>query len=40
MLNKSRLVTVALTIAAIAVLMRVDTARDLITGDDKFLGIF
>lgn len=40
MFSKSRLVTVGLTVLAIAVLMRVDMTKDLITGEEKFLGIF
>lgn len=40
MLTKTRLMTAGLTIALIAIAMRTDQGRSLITGDKKFLGIF
>lgn len=40
MLTKNRLVTAAVTIGVLALLMRVEPAKEFITGDSKFLGIF
>ncbi len=40
MFGKSRLMTVALTLAALAVVYRIEPAKDVLTGDNKFLGIF
>lgn len=40
LLSTNRLTTVALTIAAIAVIYRVPAAKDALMGDEKFLGIF
>lgn len=39
-MSKSRLMTVGLTLAAIAVINRVPQAKEVLTGDTKFLGIF
>ena len=39
-MSKSRLITVATTIAVLAVLYRVQPAKEMITGETKFLGIF
>lgn len=40
MFSKSRLITVAMAVGAIALLNRVPKAKDAISGDTKFLGIF
>lgn len=40
LLSQNRLMTVALTIAALAAIYRIGPARDALTGDSKFLGIF
>jgi hypothetical protein len=40
MFTKSRLMTVGLTVAVLAVLNRYEPAKNAINGDDKFLGIF
>jgi hypothetical protein len=32
--------TIAATVAVLAVIYRVDAAKNLLTGEDKFLGIF
>ncbi len=39
-MNKSRLITVGLTLAALAVVFRVEPAKAALTGEEKFLGIF
>lgn len=39
-MNKSRLITVAIAVGVVAAMYRVDTTRELLTGDQKFLGIF
>ncbi len=39
-MTKSRLMTVGLTLATLAVIYRVDSAKEVLTGDTKFLGIF
>lgn len=38
--TKNRVVTVGLTLAALALIYRNDMARDALTGNEKFLGIF
>lgn len=40
MMNKKTLMTVAVTVATLAAIYRVEPARELLTGDTKFLGIF
>ena len=36
----SRLITVGLMLAVLAVIYRNDDAKDVLTGNDKFLGLF
>ena len=38
--SKTQLMTIAMTLGALAVLNRLDMTRDLISGRTKFLGIF
>lgn len=40
LLSTNRLMTVALTLAVVAIAYRVPAAKDVLTGDTKFLGIF
>ena len=40
MFSKNRLVTIGMTLAIVAVIMRVEPAKAALTGDEKFLGIF
>jgi len=40
MFSKTTLKTVAATLIALAIVYRVDPAKDLLTGDKKFLGMF
>lgn len=39
-LTNSRLVTVALTVAVLAAIYRIDPAKEALTGDTKLFGIF
>lgn len=39
-LSNSRLITIAMTIAVLAVIYRVEPAKEFVTGDSKFLGLF
>ena len=39
-MSKSRLITIAATVAVIAAMYRVDATRQVLTGESKFLGIF
>jgi hypothetical protein len=39
-MSKSRLITIGATLVTLAVIYRVPQAKDMLTGDDKFLGIF
>jgi len=40
MFTKSRLITVGITLLAIAAVNRVPQAKEALSGDSKFLGIF
>jgi hypothetical protein len=40
MFTKSRLITVGLTLVVLAIANRYEPAKEAITGDSKFLGIF
>ncbi len=39
-MNKTRLMTIATTLVVLAVIYRVDAAKNVLTGEDQFLGIF
>lgn len=39
-MSKTRLMTIAATVAVIAVMYRIPAAKNALTGDEKFLGIF
>ena len=39
-MSKSRLITIGLAVTAVAVMYRIPAAKELLTGDEKFLGIF
>jgi hypothetical protein len=39
-MNKTRLMTVLTTLAVIAVINRIQPAKDALNGDEKFLGLF
>lgn len=40
LLSTNRLMTVALTVAVLMVMYRVEPAKEALTGDSKFLGLF
>ena len=39
-MSKNRMITIGLAVLAVAAMYRVEVTRNLLTGDQKFLGIF